>query len=273
MQGEWKFTRSQVFKTKDRHNFSKQNKQCHKAIQASSARAERIRHNPNMATKATKVPVVPKILKGTPDEDPEKYLIQFERAAICNNWNDNCKERYLPVYLEGTANTWFQNWSRNNNIATITWAGFKPIFTKAFLSTAKVEVAERKLNTRKQRIGESAEDYLYEMVDLCYAVDELMPEAKVVRHIIKGLRPTFLEKVNMHDPKTIAEALELIRKIHETRYLVNANEEDILSIQPTVDELAKTNELIEKLTSLMIQQNELINNTHQWSLRPNENLG
>jgi len=43
--------------------------------------------------------------------------------------------------------------------------------SKAFLSTAKVEVKERNLNTRKQRIRESAEDYLYEMVDLCYAVD------------------------------------------------------------------------------------------------------
>jgi len=56
----------------------------------------------------------------------------------------------------------------------------EPSNSKPFLSTTKVEVKERNLNTRKQRIGESEEDYVYEMVDICYAVDELMPEAQIL---------------------------------------------------------------------------------------------
>ena len=145
-------------------------------------------------SKPTKVPVVPKFFKGTPEEDSEKYIIQFERAAQCNNWDDDAKKRYLPVYLEGTAQLWFQDWSREHNIASTTWASFVDTFKYAFLSVAKVDVAERKLYSRKQKLGESAEDYLYEMLDLCHAVDEKMPEAKIVRYIVKGLIPTFLRK-------------------------------------------------------------------------------
>ena len=212
-----------------------------------------------MAAKPTKVPVIPKPFKGLSTEDPEKYLIQFERVATCNNWDEDNKKKYFPVYLEGTANLWFQDYSRKNNIATTTWLAITTAFRAAFMSVAKIEVAERRLSQRKQTIGESAEDYLYDMLDLCHAVDDTMQEAKVVRYIIKGLRPTFLEKVNLADPKTISELLEVIRKIHETKYLINSYEGEVNVVQQQPND--KLVELMEKLSSLMVEQNNLLAST------------
>ena len=185
-----------------------------------------------MAAKPTKVPVVPKTFSGKATEDPDHYLIAFDRAAKCNNWTEDCKMTYLPVYLEGTANFWYQNWFKNQ--AVITWKSLETAFKKAFNSVAKTEVAEQKLQARKQLLGETPEDYIYEMIDLCAKADPAMPVAKQVRTIIKGLRPSYLEKVHLLDPQTIGQLLEAVRKVHEAKYLVEVREESVMAVQPVL---------------------------------------
>ncbi|KAF9565619.1 hypothetical protein EC968_004051 [Mortierella alpina] len=44
-----------------------------------------------------------------PKDDPLDFLLQFERIARGNNWLDKAKLDTLGVYLEGSAQTWYED--------------------------------------------------------------------------------------------------------------------------------------------------------------------
>jgi len=214
-----------------------------------------------MPPKLAKVPVIPKPFSGKAQEDASKYIISFERAAKCNLWNDDTKLAYFPVYLEGTAALWFKSYSKHPNFPNKTWNEVSTAFKDAFTSTSRVEIAELKLLARKQRVGESAEDYIYEMIDLCENAEPGMAESKKIRFIIKGMRPTFLEKINFLDPKTLEELLAYVRKMYETRLLLTHSDEiqEVLGIetqQPDKSALDHITEAMNKMLIVINKQNE-----------------
>jgi hypothetical protein len=191
-----------------------------------------------MTTKASKVAIIPTTFGGRLDEDAFKYLQKFELVSISNHWTDDIKVIQLPNYLVGTAEKWFLNWKRERKASyvppasaptapqpPITWAELTAALQLAFKNVGSKDIAEQKLLARKQKAGETAEDYLYSKLDLINDYDEFMPVASKIRYIVKGLRPSYLEKINFIGPTTIAEVLDGIRRISESSYLIEHREE------------------------------------------------
>jgi len=185
-------------------------------------------------TKPSKVAVIPQKFSGRSTEDPFKYLQNFELAAHSNLWADDLKLRALPNYLSDTALLWYHSYVKDRNSAAtvlagapctakITWAELTSELQKAFRTVASKEVAEEKLYARKQLIGESPEDYVYSKLDLINDYEPNMAEDQKIRHIIKGLRASYLEKIHIQAPKTVEEVITAIRKIAETQYMIAQN--------------------------------------------------
>jgi len=221
-----------------------------------------------MSTKTTKVAIVPKKFSGKIEEDAFKYLKNFNIAATSNNWNDDYKAVQLPNYLEGTANLWYINWIRertSTQAAAARIAGTVPIppptpvkwdeltdaLQLAFRTLASKDVAEERLLARRQKIGETAEDYIYSMLDLLHDYDENMDEATKVRYIIKGLQDQYLEKINPLSLTTVDQVLKVIRKIKETQFLIDHREEMNLTRQS--QEFANLTSSFEKLKTEILE--------------------
>ncbi|CAL8077639.1 unnamed protein product [Orchesella dallaii] len=212
-----------------------------------------------MTEKPKRVAVIPKTFSGSREQDPEKHLKQYERAAACNHWDEATKLLYFPVYLDGTATLWYENFEKKlkDNGVELSWLIIPDAFKKGFTTIARADVAERKLHVRKQHVGESAEDYVYEIVDLCRKVDNNMPEDRIVRTTIKGLRPAFLDRINLMQPNTINEVLECIRKVQETKFLVDCQTEqsEVIAVSREDNEMKN---MINQLNENLAKQTDAV---------------
>jgi hypothetical protein len=254
-----------------------------------------------MTALSPKLNVVPTRFSSRNEQDPEKYIEKFELASECNNWLPEHRLKFLPTYLDGTAFTWYINYKKefdrramaaarvldpkNPQPVPLDYPTLKTDFIDAFPSIAKIEVAERKLDKRRQLSSESPEDYMYDMFDLCKAFDPHMPEDAIVRKTIKGLRPGYLEKINFADPQNMDDLLKAIRKIKETNYLLDQTFETqstlavLPATQKTDPEVSKAllalNEALSSQTSLIQklqqQQNKMAENNNKEARNPNSN--
>lgn len=182
--------------------------------------------------KPAKISVIPPTFAGRINEDPYKYLQKFELAARANCWTDTHKALALPNYLTDTANLWFIGYKKfrddeatqqaggASTQAIITWGELTKALQLAFKTVASKEVAEEKLYSRKQQVGESPEDYVYSKLDLINDYDPSMSEESKVRHLIKGLRPSYLEKVYITNPQTVEDVMKTVRRIAESQFLL-----------------------------------------------------
>lgn len=96
-------------------------------------------------------PREPPKFSGTPCDDPEDWLEQFEHVATINKWNDEAKLQRVYFTLEESARTWFIN----QESVLRTWEDFKGSLLRTFSSVARKERAERQLHSRFQLPDES----------------------------------------------------------------------------------------------------------------------
>ncbi|GBC00724.1 hypothetical protein RclHR1_39570001 [Rhizophagus clarus] len=101
------------------------------------------------------------------NQDPVEWLEAFERACNANKVPENRKVILVASYLKGTALTWYnraniQNW--NNPL-------YRPIsfvhaFTDYFCNPFKLNQWKHQLRNRKQKPGETIEDYIAAIEEL-----------------------------------------------------------------------------------------------------------
>jgi len=96
--------------------------------------------------KPAHIAVTPPKFSGKPDEDPFKYLQNFDLAAVSNNWDEIINMHQTSNYLLGTASLWYKFWRRDRLVSTPevgrpTWPEFVKALQKAFRSVASKDVA------------------------------------------------------------------------------------------------------------------------------------
>lgn len=107
-------------------------------------------------------PREPPTFRGTPCDDPEDWLEQFERVASYNKWDDDAKLQHVYFALEESARTWFIN--QESQLRT--WENFKRSLLLTFTSVLRKERAERQLQTRLQLPNESVAVFVEEIKNL-----------------------------------------------------------------------------------------------------------
>lgn len=164
-----------------------------------------IRHVSNRVPNAV---IDPGLFQGTTTENIGTYLDQFEIIARANDWNEDQKCKYLPCFLRGSARLWYNNFLRTPAAIGLNWNALTQALRGHFNSKSYVELAETKLSLRFQGETEPFETYYYDVLNFCNIVDPNMAELQKVRHLIRGMRSSLMEKIYPLGCSTAAELLQ-----------------------------------------------------------------
>lgn len=148
----------------------------------------------------------------------EEYLGQFERVSRANGWNEAKQLVILPCYLEGAALKWYENLEQKLGNG-LTWQLVKDNMREAFQVVAWDEQLEYRLRLRVQGEDEPVENYVQDITNLCSKVDNNMAEKTKIKHVLRGLLPSLLEKVMMMDNETLDGLMRNIRKVQTARFM------------------------------------------------------
>lgn len=180
--------------------------------------------------------IIPGKFKGGLEDNVESYLAQFERISKANGWDDNKKLVVIPCYLEGAALKWYENLEARLGEG-ITWEQIRSGMKEAFQSIAWDEQLEYRLRMRMQADDEPVESYFQDVINLCAKVDPDMAERSKIKHVLRGLTPSLLEKVMVLDNDTLGSLLRNIRRIQTARYMAGHRVDQLLGAtsrdQPT----------------------------------------
>lgn len=211
--------------------------------------------------KPLNVAVTPKSFGGEANENSREFMDSFKRAGTCNNWTPAIASDQFPSYLRGTAAKWYKTW-----IATLkraagatgytppSWQDVQDQFAIAFSDGGMVVNAELKLDARKQQIDDTPESYVFEVLELCDAVDPNMTDARRVRFLLRGLREWYLNKIMPHDPTTPQQILTRLRNLYEMKRLNNDNVDRDLPVY----QLAPDNPLVIEVKEMLKKTQELV---------------
>lgn len=148
-------------------------------------------------------PRVPTTFRGAVFEDVEDWLVDFERVAALNQWDNPAKLRHVYFYLEDGARTWFQN--REEQLTS--WPEFCRCILEAYISADRHERAERAIQARVQLPNETVTAYVEDMTRLFRRADPRMAEDKKLRHLMRGVKEQLFAGLVRSPPKTVAEFL------------------------------------------------------------------
>lgn len=140
-------------------------------------------------------PIIPRVFRGTSDEDAEEWVMEFLRAASANQWRDE-QTQLLPrirFSLEGTALKWYK--TKWKEMLPDSLDEFLNEFYVAFMPVRRRLKYMSAYQDRKQREGESVESYFFDKVDLMRKADVDLDSPDAVDHVISGLLPDLARKV------------------------------------------------------------------------------
>jgi len=125
-------------------------------------------------------------------------------------------------YLKGTALTWYNQhhfgyWN-NPQYATVS---FTHQFQNEFCNPFKISQWKHQLRNRKQRPGETIEEYAAAIYELWKRIDPMSrrTELDCIHEFIEGLRPEFIVPVQSAMPASVADAVEKARAV-ETAFSI-----------------------------------------------------
>lgn len=189
------------------------------------------------------------------------YLRKFENAMLTNNWTK--ADRWLAMLaasLDGPAEKFYYSWldqqKKLANQPNITYDMLALALQDAFKASSDKHILEEKCRSRKQQYNESAETYVWSFASLLEEYDDTLSEIEKIRYILRNSRPMYRKIVTIHEPKTIQDLLQLMRKVELTQTLMNDTDEvnvfEATGLQPA-SEAKITQGKIDTLTTLFMQ--------------------
>ena len=150
------------------------------------------------------------IFKGG-NQDPIEWLNAFERACEANQVARNRMVLLVASYLKGTALTWFNSQNITYwNAPTAPNTSFVPLFKNHFCNPFKISQWKHQLHNRKQKPGETVEEYTAAMGELWKRIDPANRRTELdrIHEFLEGLRPEFIIPVQTFQPTTVVQAIE-----------------------------------------------------------------
>lgn len=164
----------------------------------------------------------PPLFEGKPHEDVVEWLQEYEDTAEFNQWSQAQKFRQVKWALLGFAKNWF----RTLDPQPATFHDFSIAITNAFKHPAYESGIAAQLESRRQGMDESPVIYCYEKLNLCHKVDPNMAEGVKLQHLLRGMKPTLVERVypsiNFQAPNTAA-FIQQVQLYHQASWIANSN--------------------------------------------------
>jgi hypothetical protein len=165
----------------------------------------------------------PPTFEGKPQDDVVAWLEEYQDTADFNLWSPEESLRQVRWALTGFA----KNWYRNLQPQPATFPQFSQVIRAAFKHPAYDSGVASQLRNRKQGIDESPVMYCFDKLNLCNRVDPRMTEGVKLDHLIRGMKPTLVEKVypsiDFANPNTAA-FVQLVQLHHQATWVANSND-------------------------------------------------
>lgn len=174
----------------------------------------------------------PPIFYGRAGEDVVHWISKFERVAGYNLWDPARKFSHLGMCLEDVALEWFMSLVPQPQ----TYDELRTALLTAFRDPNYEYDLESKLRNRFQGVDEPVMTYCYNVVYLCSKLDPDMPEQTKVRHLLRGLKPSLLEKVYPlveHGVTNTQTLFQLVQRHSQASHLANNSDWSSKILPPT----------------------------------------
>lgn len=155
---------------------------------------------------------IPSAFRGEANQDPGKWLKEYDRVAKYNKWDDSICLANAYFFLEDTAKQWFEN----NEDHISSWEKFKEELQKVFGdSHIHSRRAEEMLKVRAQRSGESTQSYIQSVLRLCSEVNPAMTEGDKLSHLMKGVAENIYQALLPKEISTVADFIKWCQYIEQ----------------------------------------------------------
>lgn len=203
----------------------------------------------------------PNTFSGLISENIDTFIKKYNRAAGINGWSDEEKIKFLPLYLEGPALTFFDN--NESNITNETkWADLENILESEFKPTAQLDMLKLLLQKRKQLDDEQTINYVNEVESLCKRINLSMSESEIIHTIMKGLKPDIIRHIGIMDNNTLKQLKDNLRKYDLIEFMVTGETtQSQTGIQNSIvyDQINKITEKFNEQLKISNENNEKLN--------------
>ncbi|UYV61868.1 K02A2.6-like [Cordylochernes scorpioides] len=153
--------------------------------------------------------ICPSTFAGDGSQDAQKWLKEYKRVAKFNRWDDT-----MCLANAGTARKCFEN----NEEALTSWDDFQRALGEAFGQQEEViKEAESLLKNRAQKVKESSETYIQDLLYLCQIVNPRMDDETKLGHLMKGVAEDIYQILIAKDVENVSQFLKECRKIEIMR--------------------------------------------------------
>ena len=175
--------------------------------------------SPTMAASVTlpAIPVTINYFTADEEENVIDWFSSFQFAANALGWQPNDMFRYVPAYLQGTARRWYNAISNSPDKPT-DYSSLKNKMIQDLCPADYRSYLSQELYKSKQKIGQSAIAFIYEIQELCLRIHEETPEILIVSMIKEKLLPQIKYGIALQNPKTMIELVEAARKAERAMY-------------------------------------------------------
>ena len=166
-----------------------------------------------------KVPTKLPSFKGKREEDVRQWMFQIENICSLHGHQIKNENTQLPSIagsaMEDPASGWYLNWATSLPMEHQTWENFRRSACKQFEPTNYQANLRQKLKELKQ--NGDIEDYNGEFSKLVFRVEE-MSQVDQISYYVSGLKRQATEYVQLEDPSTLLDAMDLARKFEMSRF-------------------------------------------------------
>ncbi|KAL4123342.1 hypothetical protein QTP88_015539 [Uroleucon formosanum] len=100
----------------------------------------------------------PEFYSGEPDECVNDFIENYNLISAANEWSDDKKIMYAPIYLKKSAKAFYQNYIISN--PTPSWSHFELALKEYFMSPGRARMLKAKLTNRKLKLNETVSQFL-----------------------------------------------------------------------------------------------------------------
>lgn len=147
--------------------------------------------------------------RGTPTEDIQEWITQFNWIANINQWSEDVRCALLPGYLEDVAKIWYSTLSVRDR------GSYHSVQDKLLQAFQQVTSPVQHLNQLLLRIQseqESVETYAYNKLKLCEDLNKEMAETDKITYLIQRMKPQLRSYLLDKKPTTVSQAIQLVRE-------------------------------------------------------------
>ena len=149
--------------------------------------------------------LLPPKFTGDSEYSARAFLRKFDRYATYDQWDDDARIRSVPLFLEKTADIWYDELRP----VPSTYEQFRRAFLHTFETDVSTFVDEQTFTRLAQKPSESVLQYYTRMIE-AGEKHNISPE-KRLNHFLGSLKPRIKTHVLTHGPMTLAQALEKAR--------------------------------------------------------------